>query len=89
MVVEDILNRYDVDGIHMDDYFYPYPDAGRPIPDGAYFAADNRGIQDIGDWRRDNVNLLIQDLHELIRKATDPKELYRKIVGDSLQDNEE
>ena len=69
MVVEDILNRYDVDGIHMDDYFYPYPNAGRPIPDGAYFAADNRGIQDIGDWRRDNVNLLIQDLHELIRSV--------------------
>ncbi len=69
MIVEDILNRYDVDGIHMDDYFYPYPDAGRPIPDAAYFADDNRGFQDINDWRRDNVNLLIQDMHELVRSV--------------------
>ena len=69
MVVEDILNRYDVDGIHMDDYFYPYPERGVEIPDGMYYAADSRGIADIGDWRRDNVNMLIKDLHELIRSV--------------------
>lgn len=69
MIVEDILERYDVDGIHMDDYFYPYPDAGRPIPDEADYRNFNRGIKDVGDWRRDNVNLLIADLHETIRKA--------------------
>ncbi len=69
MIVEDILNKYDVDGIHMDDYFYPYPDAGRPIPDGSFYVADSRDFQDIGDWRRDNVNLLIRDLHELIRSV--------------------
>lgn len=69
MVVEDILRKYDVDGIHMDDYFYPYPEAGMEIPDGAFFAADGRGFLNIGDWRRDNVNLLIKDLHELIRSV--------------------
>lgn len=66
MIVEDILQRYDVDGIHMDDYFYPYPVAGQPLLDQIYFDADPRGFHDIRDWRRDNVNLLIHDLHRLI-----------------------
>ncbi|MDO4994511.1 MAG: family 10 glycosylhydrolase [Bacteroidales bacterium] len=66
MIVEDILQRYDVDGIHMDDYFYPYPVAGQPLLDQIYFDADPRGFHDIRDWRRDNVSLLIQDLHRLI-----------------------
>ncbi len=67
MVVEDILNHYDVDGIHMDDYFYPYPVKGLPLPDQAYYEADPRGFSTIEDWRRDNVNLLIRDLHHLVR----------------------
>lgn len=69
MVVEDILTHYDVDGIHMDDYFYPYPEAGMPIPDEAFFRQDARGFTDIADWRRDNVNLLIRDLFQLIRSV--------------------
>lgn len=69
MVVEDILQHYDVDGIHMDDYFYPYPVAGVSIPDENYFKADPRGFTSIEDWRRDNVNLLIRDLHYLIRET--------------------
>lgn len=69
LIVEDILNRYDVDGLHMDDYFYPYPVAGQPIPDQAYFNADPRGFDNIEDWRRDNVNKLIYDIHKLIRKV--------------------
>ena len=69
MVVEDILQRYDVDGIHMDDYFYPYPVAGQPLLDQIYFDADPRGFNDIRDWRRDNVSLLIRDLHHLIRSV--------------------
>jgi len=67
MVVEDILRHYDVDGIHMDDYFYPYPEAGQTIPDAADFQRNPRGFSNIADWRRDNVNLLIQSLHTLIR----------------------
>jgi len=69
MVVEDILARYDVDGLHMDDYFYPYPEQGQPLPDEADFRRDPRGFSDIGDWRRDNVSLLIQDLHALVRRV--------------------
>lgn len=67
MVVEDILLHYDVDGIHIDDYFYPYPVKGLELPDIAYFHADSRGFSVIEDWRRDNVNLLIRDLHYLVR----------------------
>lgn len=68
MVVEDILDRYDVDGIHMDDYFYPYPVQGENLPDEADFRRDPRGFRDIEDWRRDNVDLLIRDLHRLVRE---------------------
>lgn len=67
MVVEDIITRYDVDGIHMDDYFYPYPANGAPLPDSKFFEQDPRGFNDISDWRRDNVNKLVKDIHDLIR----------------------
>ncbi len=68
-VVRDIVERYDVDGIHIDDYFYPYPENGMPIPDNQYFAADRRGFDNIEDWRRDNVNRLIKDLYKTIHDA--------------------
>ena len=71
MIVEDILQRYDVDGIHIDDYFYPYPQSGVSIPDEADYQQNPRGFKTIADWRRDNVNLLIQDLHRIVR-ATKP-----------------
>lgn len=69
MIVEDILKNYDVDGLHIDDYFYPYPVAGQEIPDQGNFYADKRGFATIQDWRRDNVNLLIKDLHNVIHKT--------------------
>ena len=68
MIIHDIITRYDVDGLHMDDYFYPYPENGQEIPDQAYFDRDPRGFSNIEDWRRDNVNMLIRDIHKLIRK---------------------
>lgn len=66
MVVEDILKHYDVDGIHIDDYFYPYPADGEEIPDEAYFQRSPRGFKNIEDWRRDNVNMLVRNLHDII-----------------------
>lgn len=69
-VVGDIVERYDVDAIHMDDYFYPYPASG-----GARFNADAATYKKYGngmglaDWRRDNVNKLIEKLHHTIRAA--------------------
>lgn len=67
-VVNDIVSRYDVDGIHMDDYFYPYPVAGVPIPDDREFRYNSNGIRDRGDWRRDNVNVFIKECGESIHR---------------------
>ncbi len=64
-VVADIITRYDVDGIHFDDYFYPYPVDGKDFPDDKSYARYGRGM-DRGDWRRKNVDQLIQGLHRLI-----------------------
>ncbi len=61
-VVKDIITRYDVDAIHMDDYFYPYPVAGVDFPDDYSYAAHGKGM-DRGDWRRQNVDKLIEKLH--------------------------
>ena len=66
-VVTDILERYDVDGLHIDDYFYPYPTPGINIPDDAYFRANPQGFTDKDDWRRNNVNLFIEQLWATIR----------------------
>jgi uncharacterized lipoprotein YddW (UPF0748 family) len=68
-VALDIVNRYDIDGIHMDDYFYPYPVAGVEIPDSRQFSQYNNGISDQGDWRRHNVSLFVKQFYETIHKA--------------------
>jgi len=68
-VVADIVKRYDIDAIHMDDYFYPYPTRVSEFPDSASFAQFNRGFtpEQRDDWRRDNVNLLMRDLNDTIK----------------------
>lgn len=67
-VTEDIVSRYDIDGFHIDDYFYPYPVAGIKIPDEQDYRANSNGIADINDWRRYNVNVFIKELGEHIHK---------------------
>ena len=67
-VVNDIVERYDIDGIHMDDYFYPYPVAGLQIPDDREYAANSNGISNREDWRRDNVNVFIKECGEAIHR---------------------
>ena len=69
MIVQDIVARYDIQAIHMDDYFYPYPVGGKPLPDQRTFEAYPRGFTDIRDWRRDNVNLAIQDISATIHEC--------------------
>ncbi len=68
-VVKDIVDRYDVDGLHIDDYFYPYPVPGVAIPDKANFQANNYGLENQGDWRRLNVNLFIEQLYQTVHSA--------------------
>lgn len=64
----DIVRRYDVDGLHIDDYFYPYPVAGVPIPDDDSYRQYGQGM-DRADWRRQNVNLFIRDMHDSLAAA--------------------
>jgi uncharacterized lipoprotein YddW (UPF0748 family) len=66
-VIADVVRRYDVDGIHFDDYFYPYPPNQITNQDDATFAAYPRGIYDKATWRRDNVNLLVRMVHDSIQ----------------------
>lgn len=70
-VVLNIVERYDVDGIHFDDYFYPYPAGGKAFPDDKSYAKYGKGM-DRGDWRRQNVDLLIEDVHNAIRGSQRP-----------------
>ena len=66
-VAADIVRRYDVDGLHIDDYFYPYPAAGQTIADDATFQRYNEGFTNRADWRRYNVNRFIEMLHDTLR----------------------
>jgi uncharacterized lipoprotein YddW (UPF0748 family) len=69
-VVLDVVRRYDIDGVHIDDYFYPYPDKKKtPFPDGATYAAYQRGGGRLtrAEWRRDNTNRMVQTLHQAIK----------------------
>ena len=68
-VVKDIVARYDVDGLHMDDYFYPYPVKGESIPDDELFLDHSNGIKDHGDWRRYNVNLFIEQVYKTVHET--------------------
>ena len=63
-VARDIVRRYDVDGIHIDDYFYPYPAAGVAMND---YEALNHPGQDVGDRRRAHVNRFIEHLNNEIK----------------------
>lgn len=87
-VIKDIVKRYDVDGVHFDDYFYPYKIKDVDFPDTASYTRYNIAridsimqadstfttdtvyhFDDIGDWRRNNVNLTIKMLHDAIKSV--------------------
>ncbi len=70
-VVKDLVERYDLDAIHFDDYFYPYRIAGKEFPDNASYAKYGNGINK-DDWRRSNVDTIIRMLSETI-KSTNPR----------------
>ena len=67
-VTADIVRRYDIDGLHIDDYFYPYPTPGKAIPDDATYRMNSNGIGNRDDWRRYNVNLFMKQLHDSISR---------------------
>lgn len=67
-VIADIVNRYNVDGIHFDDYFYPYgPHVTKE--DAESFRLYRKNFASVEDWRRNNINQFIHDAAELIHSA--------------------
>lgn len=93
-IVKDIVSRYDVDGIHIDDYFYPYPANGKK------FQEDDESYRKFGngmnrqDWRRNNVDLLIEQLYTTIKSekpwvrfGVSPFGIWRNKSSDSRGSN--
>jgi uncharacterized lipoprotein YddW (UPF0748 family) len=66
--IMDAVRRYDIDAVHFDDYFYPYPVAGQVFDDAATYAQYGGGLS-LADWRRKNVDLLISELSGQIRSV--------------------
>lgn len=67
-IVVNIVKNYDVDGIHFDDYFYPYTEPNEKLRDEATFKKYNDGYKNIEDWRRHNVDLVVKNVSEAIRR---------------------
>jgi uncharacterized lipoprotein YddW (UPF0748 family) len=75
-VILDVVRRYDIDGVHIDDYFYPYQERDRrgriiPFPDDRSWTRYRRtgGTLDRDAWRRRNVDLLVQQLYREIKSV--------------------
>lgn len=90
-VILDVVKGYDVDGIHFDDYFYPYKIAGQTINDASTFNKYPNGFTNISDWRRNNVDLLIKQLDDSIHHykkyvkfGISPFGIWKNIAEDSL-----
>lgn len=63
-VISDVVTRYDIDGVHFDDYFYPYP-GDNDFPDSETYNQYGNGLSR-ADWRRDNVNRLVERCYNTI-----------------------
>jgi uncharacterized lipoprotein YddW (UPF0748 family) len=82
--IMDVVDRYDIDAVHIDDYFYPYREQrtittrinGRrrrvrediPFPDAASFKLYGKGFKDRGDWRRANIDKFVEELYTEVKK---------------------
>ncbi|MDQ3199962.1 MAG: family 10 glycosylhydrolase [Verrucomicrobiota bacterium] len=68
-VVSEIVRRYGVDGIHIDDYFYPYPlKSGATFPDEATWSRyGSKSGMSRADWRRDNINDFVRTLYRTVK----------------------
>jgi len=67
-IVLDVVKRYDIDGVHFDDYFYPYKVGTQEFPDEATYTLYKGNFSNKNDWRRENINVLIKGLSENITK---------------------
>ena len=67
-VILDVVKRYDIDGVHIDDYFYPYPKRGEDFPDDATWRGSGApSTQSRADWRRENINRFVADLYHQVK----------------------
>ncbi len=65
-VILNVVRNYDIDGVHFDDYFYPYAAKGSTIADSETFRTYGKGFSNLNDWRRSNVDTLIHELTDSI-----------------------
>lgn len=65
-IAVNVAKNYDVDGIHFDDYFYPYAVAGEVIQDEATFRKYGGNFTSKADWRRNNIDLLVKQIHDAL-----------------------
>ena len=87
----DVVERYDVDGVHFDDFFYPYPVGTQDFPDDPTFAKYGAGFADKAAWRRSNVDTMIKEMHERIHSlkpwvqfGVSPFGIWRNASADPL-----
>lgn len=68
LAMMDAVERYDIDAVHFDDYFYPYPVEGEEVPDAETYARFGGGLS-LADWRRRNVDDLVREMGERVHAA--------------------
>lgn len=67
-IIADVVHRYDIDGVHLDDYFYPQEIGKNKIRDAKTYKKYKNDFTSISDWRRDNVNQLVESLSDTIKE---------------------
>lgn len=90
-VILDVVKRYDIDGVHIDDYFYPYPIKGLAFPDTSTYRKYGNGLG-LDSWRHKNVDTFVHRLYVDVHKAKpwlmvgiSPFGIYRPGVPDGIK----
>ena len=93
-IIKDVVERYDIDAVHLDDYFYPYRIGKTPFGDAKSYAKYGNG-ENKDNWRRNNVNLFISQLHSTIKQlkpyvkiGISPFGVWRNINRDPAEGSE-
>lgn len=68
-LILEVVNNYEINGVHIDDYFYPYPISGIEFPDSDTYAKYGQGYATVADWRRENVNKFVKELNNRIKSS--------------------
>ncbi len=90
-IILDVVNRYDIDAVHFDDYFYPYRIANEEFPDTSSYEAYGGGFVNKDDWRRQNVDSFVESINYRIKAVKShvklgisPFGVWRNIADDPL-----